>query len=284
MNAAMRPWGRPWGLSRLVFALSLALFAIGCTREVAAGLDEMDANRGVVALARSGVDAEKIPDPSAEGRFRLVVQRDDATTAIAVLAGEELPRPHPPAPPEASLVSSPEAERAARIAATAAQVERTLASIDGVLDARVLLDVPAIDPLSAALAPQGEQKGPRATASVLLRHRGATPPVPPDDLRRLVAGAVSGLAAADVAIVLVSVPSPSVSAERQLAYLGPLAISRGSLSTFRAVAGAALALVAALGTTILVLSLRLRKSKEALEAASQSEGGALEKRPAGASR
>ena len=247
-----------------VLALSLSLAAlISCTREVAAGLDETDANHGVVALAKAGIDAEKIPDTAVEGRFRLTVQRDDATSAIAVLSAEELPRARPPAPAEASFVSSPEADRAARIAATAAQVERTLASIDGVLDARVLLDVPTVDPLTAALVPAANGPAtPHATASVLVRHRGQNPPVSPDDLRRLVAGAVSGLAVSDVAVVLVAVPSPSLAADRQLAYLGPLAIARSSLSTAKAIAVGLLLVIAALASVILLLATRLARARQ----------------------
>jgi len=243
-------------------ALCLVALA-GCTREVAAGLDENDANHGIVALAHAGIDAEKIPDTTVDGRFRIVVSRDDATSAISVLSAEELPRTHAPPPPEASFVASPEAERAARIAAVAAQIERTLASIDGVLDARVLLDIPSIDPLTAALVPApNAAAAPHATASVLVRHRGAAPPVAADDLRRLVAGAVSGLAASDVAVVLVAVPAPSLAAERQLAYLGPLAIAKGSLSTAKAIAAFILVVIASLGGVILALSMRLRRQKD----------------------
>ena len=142
-------------------------------------------------------------------------------------------------------------------------MERTLSSIDGVLDARVLLDVPTIDPLTAALVPAANAAAAlRATASVLIRHRGPTPPVSPDDLRRLVAGAVSGLAAADVAVVLVAVPAPSLAADRQLAYLGPLAIAKSSLPTAKAIAVGVLVTIAALASVILLLALRLRRQKD----------------------
>lgn len=248
---------------QFVAALAIA-GALGCTREVAAGLDETEANRGVVALSRAGIDAEKVADPSADNRFRLVVARDDATAAIAVLSGEEVPRARPPAAKESSLISSPDEGHAARIAATAAQVERTLASIDGVLDARVLLDIPLVDPFAAALAPSnaGASALPHATASILVRHRGNAPPIAPDEIRKLVAGAVSGLAVADVAVVLVSVPAPSTGADRPLAYLGPIAVARSSLSTLRAFAIGALALIGALGSVILLLTMRLRRQKE----------------------
>lgn len=237
-----------------------ALLAVGCTREVAAGLDEPDANRAVVALAKAGVEAEKEADPAAEGRFRLVVGRDEATVAIAVLAGEEIPRPKAPVAPSSPLVASPEADRAARITATATQLERSLASIDGVHDARVHLDVPATDPLGAALA--GDGKLPRPTASVLLRHRGAQSPVAEAEVRRLVSGAVSGLDPASVVVVMVPVSAAPRAGDRELAHVGPIAVTRGSLGTLKVTLGGALGLVSILSLAVLVLASRLRRVRE----------------------
>ncbi|HVJ94482.1 MAG TPA: hypothetical protein VM580_32065, partial [Labilithrix sp.] len=66
-------------VSRLRRPLSIALvgLAAGCTVPVAASLDEADANRVVVALDQSGVDATKEVDPTSEGKFRVTVARDD---------------------------------------------------------------------------------------------------------------------------------------------------------------------------------------------------------------
>ncbi len=243
----------------------LVLLAVGCTREVAAGLEEADANRGVVALARAGVDAEKAPDPAVEGRFKLIVGRDEATVAISVLAGEEIPRHHATAAAPGGIVPSPEADRAARIAAVAAQIEQSLGSIDGVHDARVHLDVPTTDPLVAALNTAPE-KAPHATASVLIRHRSANPPIQADEVRKLVAGAISGLSPESIAVVMVQVPQMSLTGDRELAHLGPIAVTRGSLPTLRAVLAIALVLVAALGASLLALAVRVRRLKEEREA------------------
>ncbi len=255
-------------------ALIVALVALaGCSREIAAGLDESDANRGVVSLAHAGIDAEKVADPQAEGRFRLVVGRDDATSAIAVLSGEEIPRARQAATKDSPLVTTPEADRAARVSQMAQAIERTLASVDGVLDARVHLDVPPVDPLAAALA--GEAKGPRATASVLVRHRGANPPIGLDDVRRLVAGAVAGLAPEAVAVVAIGVPLPSTSADRQIAWVGPIGVSRGSLPAMRAVAAGVLGTILVLSAALVALALKLRRSSpEADLEAARAERGA----------
>jgi type III secretion protein J len=250
-----------------VFAWAMALF--GCSREIAAGLEDAEANRGVVALSRSGIDAEKVSDPTGEGRFRLVVTRDDATAAIAVLSAEEIPRRRATSPKESPLVASAEADRASRVAETAAEIERSLASIDGILDARVLLDVPVLDPLAAALT-TGDAKSPRASASVLLRHRGATPPLAVTEVKRLVSGAVSGLDPDAVIVVLVPVAAPATAAERPIAYLGPIAVARASLPTLRALAIGVLAVIAGLATVILFLAIRLRRSRDVTSAVSTS--------------
>lgn len=255
------------------FALvAIALLASGCAREVAAGLEESEANRGVVALARAGVDAEKVPDEAAEGRFKIVVGRDESTIAISVLSSEEIPRAKQVAAQAAGILPSPEADRAARVAMTAAQIERSLASIDGVHDARVHLDVPQSDALAVALAAPGD-KAPRATASVLLRHRSANPPLHADDVRKLVAGAVSGLAADAVAVVMVQVPPSSVAGDRELAHLGPIAVTRGSLSTLRAVFAAVFVVVALLGAALLALAVRVRRLKQEREAEPRGRSG-----------
>lgn len=246
--------------------LFVALSAIACTREVAAGLEEADANRGVVALARANVDAEKVVDPAVDGRFKLIVGRDEATVAISVLAGEEIPRPKSAVVTQAGMLPTPEADRAARIAAIAMQIERSLGSIDGVHDARVHLDVPQTDPLVAALAASPE-KQPRATASVLIRHRSANPPILADDVRKLVAGAVSGLAPESIAVVMVQVPQMTLTGDRELAHLGPIAVTRGSLPTLRLVLGVALVSLFGLGAALLGLAVRVRRMKEEREVA-----------------
>src|SRR5262245_53829581 len=75
--------------SGVIFA---ALAAVGCAVPVAAALDEPDANRVVVALDQAGIDAVKEPDAQAEGKFRVMVPRDDASRALVTMREEELPR------------------------------------------------------------------------------------------------------------------------------------------------------------------------------------------------
>lgn len=241
-----------------VGGLFFFLLLAACNVTVAAGLDETDANRIALALEGSNVDAQKEPDPQVEGKFRIAVSKDDVPQALAAMRAEELPRPKPSgvldAMDKGALVPSQAAEHAQLVAGTAGDLERTLLSIDGILEARVHLNLPAADPLRDA-PPQ------KATASVLVEHRGATPPLAPEAIQRLVSGGAPGLQPADVAVVLVSRPSAPQTKGAELAHVGPIAVGKGSAKMLQAVLGGLVLLVALLAIATLVLYSRLARAR-----------------------
>ncbi|HLK36092.1 MAG TPA: hypothetical protein VKU41_05020, partial [Polyangiaceae bacterium] len=175
----------------------LFVLLAGCSVPVATGLDDGEANRVFFALDRAAIDAAKDVDPGAEGRWRVSVARDDVSRAIAVMRTEGLPRAQPQGVLDAlskgSLVPSDAAEHAQLVAGLAGDLERSIEGIDGILSARVHLNVPTPSPLRDTAPPRG-------TASVLIEHRGATPPISADSVQRLVAGGVAGLLPTDVAV------------------------------------------------------------------------------------
>jgi type III secretion protein J len=234
---------------------------------VAGGLDETQANRIVVALDRAGVGAEKEPDPAVEGRFRVSVERDDAPRAIGALREEELPALTAPglldAMGKGALIPSQLTEHAQYESGLSGELERTLSTVEGVLTARVHLSLPEADPLREG----GRHK---ATAAVLLKHRGATPPIDALEIKRLVAGAAPGLSPDDVAVVMVSRPAASAAGDRSLAKLGPITTTHGSMRILRAATGAVLAIAVALVATVLALWSRLRRLRAGLEEAPQA--------------
>ena len=136
------------GSLRLV--LSLAPVLAGCTAPVAGALDDAEASRVVVALDQAGIDGAKEPDPAAENKWRVEVAREDVPRALAVMREEELPRTMPAGVLDAvgkgSLVPSEAAEHAQLVAGMAGDLARTLEGIDGVLSARVHLNVPVASP------------------------------------------------------------------------------------------------------------------------------------------
>lgn len=213
-------------------ALSLA----GCTVPIAMDLGEHEANQALVALERAGVYAHKEPDVAHEGRWQLEVARGDAALAVSTLTDESLPVAPSPGVLQAlgqgSLVPSRTLEQAQWLAGTAGDLEASLRAVDGVLSARVHLAAPPRDALSPDSSAQ------RPSASVLLRHRGATPPIAPGDVQRLVAGAVPGLSPEAVGVISASVP-PKRQPDRMLAQLGPITVTQTSLLPLKLLLAAA---------------------------------------------
>ncbi len=256
MRATLRP-------PRHAALVALAPLLAACSVPVSGALDDSEASRVVVALDHASIEASKEADPNAEGKWRVSVPRDDVARALGVMHDEELPRVTPPGVLDAvgkgSLVPSEAAEHAQLVAGTAGDLERSLEGIDGVLCARVHLSVPPSSPLRD-VAPA------RASASVLLEHRGATPPLSADAVARLVAGGVANMLPADVAVVFVSQPVPASAPENGLAHVGPIAVARSSVRTLQAGTVALVALVAILSAVTLALSARLSRLRAELAA------------------
>lgn len=255
-----RQWRRGGGPA--AFVLGAGLLA-GCAVPVSSGLDEAEANRVVLALDGADIDAQKELDPGTEGRFRVLVGRGDAREALTLLASEELPRVRPrgvlDAPGAAALVPSRTQEHAQLVAGLGGDLERTLLETDGVLRARVHLVVPEIEPLREAPAAP-------SSASVLLEHRGAAPPLTSDAIQRLVAGAVAGLEPARVTVVLVPRPArPEAARGRALARVGPLTVAAASSAPLKALLGALFVLLVAFAAATLGLALRAAGLRRRLE-------------------
>jgi type III secretion protein J len=244
----------------LVLALALA-GAVGCTTAVASNLPEGEANRAVVALEQHGVSAEKERDPEAEGRFRVSVGRDEAAAAAGVLSQESVPSRENPGILQSlgsgSMVPSRLAEHARLLSGISGELEQSLQAVDGVVSARVHLAAPEQNPLD-------EQAPSKPSASVLIRHRGAAPPLATSDVQRLVAGAVPGLAAADVSVVSAPAPASARPADKELRRVGPITVTRASLSPLRVMAACAVLLNLLLLGAVLLLWSKVRRTEDAL--------------------
>jgi type III secretion protein J len=250
-------------LAATFFMLALASLS-GCAVPVAAGLEEGDANRVVVALDQAGIDAAKEADPGTEGRFRVTVPRDDASRALATMSDEQLPRTKSRGLLEAAdrgqLVPSQAAEHAQLVAGLSGDLERTLGSIEGVLAARVHMNLPARDGLR-------DGPPPKATASVLVEHRGTTPPLAPESVQRLVAGGAPGLAPTDVAVVFIPHAARPAGARPDVAHVGPIAVARGSMTTLKVALASLVLVVLALAAATLGLYAKIaRLRREQAEA------------------
>ena len=261
-------------LPRLGALLLTAVVAVACSVPIAADLAESEANEAIVALEAGGVYASKQPDPNAEGRWQLSVQEADAVDAVAVLSEESLPARNTPGVLETlgqgSLVPSRTLEHAKWLAGTAGELETSLRAIDGVLSARVHLAAPSRDALNL------EESPPEPSASVLLRHRGPTPPIAAGDVQRLVAGAVPGLDPKSVDVISSPAPPPRSGRSQRLAQLGPITVTQTSAMSLKALLGAAIALNLILLGLLAWLWIRARRTQERLVEIEASEAVAGE--------
>jgi type III secretion protein J len=241
--------------------LGLALVCSGCAVPVAASLDDPEANRIVVALDRAGIDSAKEIDPTGEGKWRVSVSRDEVAPALLVLRDEELPRTSPQGVLDAvgkgSLVPSEAAEHAQLVRGMGGDLERSLEGIEGVLSAHVHLNLPSPGPLR-------DTPVAHASASVLLEYRGATPPIAADNVQRLVAGGCGGLLPPDVAVIMVSRPSPVHPSGSELTHVGPVAVAHASARLLQVVLVCFVLVVAALALALLILMRRLSQARQEL--------------------
>jgi len=182
-------------------------------------------------LGRNGVAADKQRDPASDGHFSVDVGRGDASFALSVMAREELPRQAAPGLSETlgqpSFIPSRSDERARLLVGTATELERSLLGLDHMISARVHLAVPSSDPMDPTAPAQVP------TASVLLKYGGATAPLSSREVSQLVAGAVQGLDAERVTVVLKAVAEPVERTGTELVRLGPLTTTRSSLPYLR---------------------------------------------------
>jgi type III secretion protein J len=210
----------------------------GCAVPVANGLDEFEATRVAAELDHAGIEATKEPDPAAEGKYRVQVGHDDTASALALMRQEELAKPRPKgvldAVGQGSLVPSPLAEHVQYASGLAGDLERTLLGVDGIVAARVHLNLAIDTPFRDAKTPL------RSSASVLVEHRGSSSPLPIEAIARLIAGGAPGLAKEDVGVVLVMRPlRPQASGER-FAKVGPFSVARASRTGLQVALGSLL--------------------------------------------
>jgi len=250
--------GRP-GAARVALLASLLAVAGACSTNILHGIDERAANDAARALERAGIGAEKLAEEGgaagSSARFTLRVARGDGARALDLLRALGLPREPRHGFSETygqpSLIPTPSEERARYVDALAGEIERTLETVDGVVSARVHLVLEEADPLAVDAKPRAP-----ARAAVLLATRPGRTPIAREDVQRLVAGSVSGLDAAAVAVVVTAAPAASED-EPAMAAVGPLRVTPGSRALLVGALAAGLGLLAVLAALLLVTARRL---------------------------
>jgi type III secretion protein J len=190
-------------MSRPGAPLLLAVLLSACGEDaILHDLTERQASEVLVALDEDGVAATKLRQEGSESAWAVAVARGEVGRAHRVLAARQLPRARPQGLGEVfaqgGVVPTPVEERARWLHALSGELSRSLEALDGVVEARVHLGLPAEDPLRP-----GARAAPRA--AVLIKCRPAACPsvrAQEPGLRSLVAGAAEGLAPEAVAVVI----------------------------------------------------------------------------------
>jgi type III secretion protein J len=233
--------------ARLLAVLGLVALS-GCARdEIVHAATEGQANAMLVALEERGIQARKVLDDARDGGWIVSVASRDAPAARRVLSEQDLPRTPAPGLGEVfgkpAMVPTPLEERARYLHALSGELARSVEAIDGVVEARVHLALAPDDPLRTQAAPP-----PRAAVLVKVRARQRARVEPMiDGIRLLVAGAVAGLDAATVSVVI---------SEAAASPAAPAAASPHAWRRVALLSGAGLALL--VGSTLLAWPYRAR--------------------------
>jgi type III secretion protein J len=198
-----------------ILALVLPLLLCGCKVELYSGLNEQEANEMMAALGAEGIAAAKERQENAE--WQVMVDEGRIGAALAVLRSQGLPEERYANLGEVfkkqGLVSTPSEERMRYIYAVSQELSQTLRKLDGVVDARVHVVIPANDPLADS------DKIRPSSAAVFIKHR------PDTDLtllvpavKDMVAHGIEGLTHDQVSLTLVqarALPAAPPLAERE---------------------------------------------------------------------
>jgi type III secretion protein J len=179
-------------------ALSLVVLLSACgEQELYTGLSQRQANEMTAVLRNAGIDAQKVARDAE--RYAVLAPRDNFSQAIEVLRANGYPRDGYDTLGQVfkkeGFISSPLEERARFSHALSQEISNTIASIDGVVVARVHLVVPERDPLSDKIKP--------SSASVFIKHRpGVDLSGRVGQVKALVVNAIEGLPYDNVTVAL----------------------------------------------------------------------------------
>jgi type III secretion protein J len=235
-----------------ILACLAAVWTCSCTVRVVGDLAEPEANRIVTALERAGIPATKVREKSArEVAWAVKVPSAEGPRALEILGRLSLPRPRQEGfselVEEDSLVPSAARERLRQSVARAREIGRTLETLEGVLQASVII------------APPGQEDAGGATASALLKVDGELQ-VSETDVRELVAGAVPGVEPEAVTVVLA--PAPGIESRDQAwTSVGPFVVSPASRLPLTAVLSVMALLNIALAAWVLGSTIRTRRAR-----------------------
>lgn len=192
----------------LVLALFSLGFVTGCGQEnLYQDLSEGDANEILVVLYKQGVDANKLRvEAGQDVSYTVQVPQDDVQQAQQILIANNLPRKKELGfsgiCQEKSMIPTPEEEKCRKLLALKGEIINSLESLDQVVDADVVLNIPEVDTFAA----EGQEpKQPTASAVIRLRREaedGDVEGLRESHLQRFISNSVEGLDPRNVAVLL----------------------------------------------------------------------------------
>jgi type III secretion system YscJ/HrcJ family lipoprotein len=187
-------------------SIALLLFTLGCAKEeLVHQLTEFEANQIVSVLEHKGVKATKEKEEG--GRiitYKVVVGAAEAMNGRRILVDNRLPPPRAEGlmkiydPANKGLIPTATEERAAYQMALQGEVVQKIKTIPGIVEVHVTINKPEKD-----IVAQLEGRQNPATASVVITYNTIDNNVPfkTEDIQKLVAGCVEGLAAENVTVL-----------------------------------------------------------------------------------
>jgi flagellar M-ring protein FliF len=257
------PWaGNQSAITKTVLLILLIpswLLVQGCGTEIRHDLDEAEATGLVTALTEQGIPAETGVEGRGDARrWVVIVPRSERARSLLALQQLDLPAQHHSGLAEVfdrgGLLPTPTEEQASLVRALQGELSKTLESVAGVRAARVHICLPT--PRSGII--QSEPSG-ETTASVLLRYSGERPPLTVDQIKGIVAGAVTDLSPDRVTVVSIRQSVTQVEGRCRLEAVGPFAVSISSQGPLRIWLAATIFAVGLLGCLVVILALRLRR-------------------------
>ena len=186
-------------MRRLLGTVALAIALTGCDKEATlySSLEESQANAVIAALLDAGLEATKTPGD--EGTWNVSIRQADFAAAANLCERRGIPRRKfngvGDVFKKTGMVSSPSEERIRFMDAIAQDLARTIAMIDGVVDARVHVVLPENDPFAKNMLP--------SSAAVAIRSRwdvDLNDSVP--QVKSLVKNAIEGLSYEKITVTI----------------------------------------------------------------------------------
>ncbi len=199
----------------------LLLLASACAQEtIAHQQEERQANRILVLLQRSGLEARKMKDESSRDlRFNISVPGSELSAALEVLERHNLPERPRAGTREifegGGMIPTGEQERAKRVVGVEGDIVNALRQIPRVVSVEAAVSIPEDDPLRDETVER-----PRPKASVILvymRDGSGAPPASREEIQRHVQAKLPEIRAAEVDVLLMAAggadagPEPDVS-------------------------------------------------------------------------